>query len=127
MCCFEPKFKHFGEPGIVARARLMSLLSQVATTLQPRVALSLSALAYNYNVLFCVLPHTARAHKQPYTNLQDEIVSMAHEYSSVKILNDGNRIPVLGLGTWLTVGAEGAVSWALKQGYRMIDTASSYE
>lgn len=56
---------------------------------------------------------------------------MAHgviNESSVKVLNDGTKIPVLGLGTWpLTVGAEGVVSLALQQGYRMIDTASSYE
>jgi len=45
--------------------------------------------------------------------------------ASVKLLNDGNRIPVLGLGTWLDSGQ--AVSLGLKHGYRLFDTASLYE
>jgi len=43
-------------------------------------------------------------------------------------LNDGNRIPALGLGTWpMNEEAPGAVRTALEQGYRLIDTAAKYE
>lgn len=44
-------------------------------------------------------------------------------------LSDGTVIPKLGLGTWqmLNDEAEYAVSCALRQGYRHIDTAASYE
>ncbi|KAG7312631.1 hypothetical protein JYU34_000948 [Plutella xylostella] len=52
-------------------------------------------------------------------------------------LNDGRSIPALGLGTFLGFDEKGqkaakerevenAVSWALKAGYRLIDTASLY-
>ncbi len=44
-------------------------------------------------------------------------------------LNDGNRIPVLGLGTWQARNgeeAERAVLSAIKAGYRHVDTASIY-
>lgn len=45
-------------------------------------------------------------------------------------LRDGNAMPVLGLGVYLA-GAEGeaeqACMWALKHGYRLIDTAEQYE
>lgn len=47
------------------------------------------------------------------------------ESSATVSLNDGNRIPVLGIGTWL--GSGEAVSAALKLGYRLIDTASLYK
>ena len=43
-------------------------------------------------------------------------------------LNDGTTLPALGLGTW-PMGdeeAEGAVSEALKAGYRLVDTATNY-
>src|ERR1700759_1252431 len=46
-----------------------------------------------------------------------------------KPLQDGTRIPVLGLGVWqVPNGAEGenAVRWALEAGYRHIDTAQAY-
>ena len=43
---------------------------------------------------------------------------------SEKQLNDGNRIPVLGLGTWRDSGK--AVLFALKHGLRLIDTAALY-
>ena len=43
----------------------------------------------------------------------------------VKSLKDGNKIPVLGLGTYL--GGLKDVSYGLKQGYRLIDTATLYE
>ena len=52
---------------------------------------------------------------------------MAHEIKreGSLVLNDGNAIPVLGIGTWKDSGE--AVSLALKRGYRLIDTAACYE
>ncbi|KAJ8398664.1 hypothetical protein AAFF_G00421920 [Aldrovandia affinis] len=44
-------------------------------------------------------------------------------------LNDGARMPLLGLGTWKTTTAEvmqGAIETAIAAGYRHIDTAYSY-
>ena len=43
-------------------------------------------------------------------------------------LNDGNKIPVLGLGTFMLSpnDAENSVYNALKCGYRLIDTANAY-
>ena len=43
-------------------------------------------------------------------------------------LNDGNRIPVLGLGTWTLNNSQAAecVYIAIKAGYRLIDTARYY-
>jgi diketogulonate reductase-like aldo/keto reductase len=49
--------------------------------------------------------------------------------SSTKELNDGNRMPLLGLGTYhVPQGKAGVetVKFALKAGYRLIDTASLY-
>jgi diketogulonate reductase-like aldo/keto reductase len=46
-----------------------------------------------------------------------------------RFLNDGNHIPLLGLGVWQTAdGPEcvNAVRWALELGYRHIDTAQAY-
>ena len=46
-----------------------------------------------------------------------------------RVLSDGNKIPMLGLGVWqVRNGAEGvnAVRWALELGYRHIDTAQAY-
>jgi diketogulonate reductase-like aldo/keto reductase len=44
-------------------------------------------------------------------------------------LNNGVKIPILGLGTWEATGSEGrqAVLWALEAGYRLIDTAAAYD
>ena len=44
------------------------------------------------------------------------------------ILNDGNRIPQLGFGTYKATEKEGieALSYAISKGYRLIDTASIY-
>lgn len=44
------------------------------------------------------------------------------------LLNDRNEIPVLGLGTWLSRGADctRAVEFALRHGYDHIDTAQVY-
>ena len=43
-------------------------------------------------------------------------------------LNDGNQMPILGLGTWTLKGqtCEDSVYHALKTGYRLIDTARYY-
>ena len=44
-------------------------------------------------------------------------------------LNDGNYIPMFGLGVWKIpqgTATENAVTWALEAGYRQIDTASRY-
>ena len=46
-----------------------------------------------------------------------------------RVLADGNRIPLLGLGVWQVAnGPEcvNAVRWALELGYRHIDTAQAY-
>ena len=46
-----------------------------------------------------------------------------------RVLNDGNQMPLLGLGVWQTAdGREcvDAVRWALELGYRHIDTAQAY-
>jgi diketogulonate reductase-like aldo/keto reductase len=47
----------------------------------------------------------------------------------IRVLADGNRIPMLGLGVWqVPNGPEcvDAVRWALEAGYRHIDTAQAY-
>jgi diketogulonate reductase-like aldo/keto reductase len=47
----------------------------------------------------------------------------------VKVLADGNSIPVLGLGVWQIPDGPttvNAVRWALELGYRHIDTAQAY-
>lgn len=43
-------------------------------------------------------------------------------------LNDGHKMPQLGLGVWRASDseAEQAVTWALDAGYRMVDTAALY-
>jgi diketogulonate reductase-like aldo/keto reductase len=46
-----------------------------------------------------------------------------------RVLADGNRMPMLGLGVWqVPDGAEcvNAVRWALELGYRHVDTAQAY-
>lgn len=44
------------------------------------------------------------------------------------LLNDGNKIPMLGFGTYKLLGQEGSesVNCALLKGYRLIDTAAIY-
>lgn len=47
----------------------------------------------------------------------------------VRVLADGNRIPLLGLGVWQVPNGPAcvnAVRWALELGYRHIDTAQAY-
>ena len=47
----------------------------------------------------------------------------------MRLLGDGNQVPVLGLGVWqVPDGPEcvNAVRWALESGYRHIDTAQAY-
>ncbi|MFB2554944.1 aldo/keto reductase [Herbiconiux liangxiaofengii] len=53
---------------------------------------------------------------------------MADTLSPLLELNDGNRIPQLGLGVYKTTDDEAAeaVSFALRHGYRHVDTASMY-
>jgi diketogulonate reductase-like aldo/keto reductase len=43
-------------------------------------------------------------------------------------LNNGLKMPILGLGTWALSGSSAirAVNWALEEGYRLIDTATIY-
>lgn len=50
------------------------------------------------------------------------------DISSEITLNNGVKIPILGLGTWQSRGeqSEKAVTWALEAGYRHIDTAMAY-
>ena len=45
------------------------------------------------------------------------------------ILNDGNKIPILGFGTYKSTNEEGtqAVMDAIATGYRLLDTAAKYE
>ncbi len=46
-----------------------------------------------------------------------------------RLLQDGNRLPLLGLGVWQVPPGgetENAVRWALEFGYRHIDTAQAY-
>jgi diketogulonate reductase-like aldo/keto reductase len=47
----------------------------------------------------------------------------------VRVLADGNEIPLLGLGVWQIPNGretENAVRWALELGYRLIDTAQGH-
>ena len=51
------------------------------------------------------------------------------EEEQTRLLADGNRIPILGLGVWqIPDGPQcvNAVLWALQLGYRHIDTAQAY-
>lgn len=42
-------------------------------------------------------------------------------------LNSGNYMPIMGLGTWqLTDDTAGTIAYAVRAGYRMIDTSSDY-
>jgi len=59
----------------------------------------------------------------------DGNVKIASDLSSTISLNDGVEMPLFGLGTYLTkVGkeTEEAVVHAIKNGYRMVDTAQDY-
>ncbi len=50
--------------------------------------------------------------------------------SSVKVLNNGVKMPIFGLGVYLSQAGEetvNAVLCALKAGYRLIDTATAYQ
>ena len=55
-----------------------------------------------------------------------QIKCLAMEYIE---LNDGQRLPMLGLGTYKATAGEGlsSVTEALHSGYRLIDTAAKYE
>ena len=45
-----------------------------------------------------------------------------------KILNNGIKMPIMGIGTYLLTPdeAENSVEIALKNGYKLIDTANAY-
>src|SRR5579871_4233387 len=45
------------------------------------------------------------------------------------ILNDGNKIPIVGFGTYKSTEQEGiqSIKNALMHGYRLIDTAAAYD
>ena len=49
------------------------------------------------------------------------------ELKTIK-LNNGYNMPIIGLGTWQLTGdtVENSVYWAIKDGYRLIDTAYWY-
>lgn len=60
------------------------------------------------------------------------MVSIAKNLSSTVKLNDGNTMPMFGLGMFLAASgtngpAEKAVVYALQNGYKMIDVATYYE
>lgn len=54
---------------------------------------------------------------------------MAQLQIPTKVLNSGREMPLIGLGTWPLddTAAVSAVSAAIEQGYRLIDTAARYE
>ena len=54
---------------------------------------------------------------------------MSKDIHSTATLNDGQKIPYLGLGTWQSRNDDcaRAVTFALNHGYDMIDTAQIYE
>ncbi len=60
------------------------------------------------------------------TIIQEEIKK--EDIDMYVTLNDGNQMPILGLGTWTLKGqtCEDSVYHALKTGYRLIDTARYY-
>jgi diketogulonate reductase-like aldo/keto reductase len=65
--------------------------------------------------------------------MSDEEAAMATDVVTAdgraRVLADGNRLPLLGLGVWqVPSGREcvDAVRWALELGYRHIDTAQAY-
>jgi len=59
----------------------------------------------------------------------DMNVNAAANAGNVRLLADGNQVPVLGLGVWQVPDGPAcvnAVRWALDAGYRHIDTAQAY-
>jgi 2,5-diketo-D-gluconate reductase A len=57
------------------------------------------------------------------------VTGVLTEDGTARVLADGNRMPLLGLGVWqIPNGQEcvDAVRWALELGYRHIDTAQAY-
>ena len=51
---------------------------------------------------------------------------MAENLSSVMTLNDGVAMPLFGLGTF-EIGSEEIIAYAIKHGYRMVDSAQRYK
>lgn len=103
-------------------------------SLQPRIlALSLSSLKhYKYGPnlpLLCSSNHTlhTKSNMSPTANFSEQGPRANYEYYQ---LNDGNKIPAIGLGTYKVTDADEArasVKTALQNGYRHIDTASRYK
>src|SRR5467141_1496002 len=67
----------------------------------------------------------------PIGNKQETFMSSGSKTADkpLKVLADGNPIPVLGLGVWQIPNGSttvNAVQWALEVGYRHIDTAQAY-
>lgn len=57
------------------------------------------------------------------------MIEMIHSLNDTYDLNNGVKIPVIGLGTWKTPNGEdakNAVKDAINLGYRLIDTAAAY-
>jgi 2,5-diketo-D-gluconate reductase A len=66
---------------------------------------------------------------RPIEERQTMTTGAVTENGRALVLNDGNEMPLLGLGVWQTKdGREcvDAVRWALELGYRHIDTAQAY-
>jgi methylglyoxal/glyoxal reductase len=53
---------------------------------------------------------------------------LLNDISATVTLNNGVKLPVLGLGTWQSTGpvVEQAIKWGVAAGYRHIDTAAAY-
>ena len=90
------------------------------------------AIARDY-IVACLRPDPLPQKKWVGLTCCMHVWAMARDLSSktsVRRLNDGNEVPILGLGVWSSEPggeAEQAVSWALKHGYRLIDTAAIYK
>lgn len=63
------------------------------------------------------------------SNLPNDYKPVVERPQPQLVLNDGNRMPMLGLGTWNAQGKElkDAVKAAIYAGYRHIDTATNYK
>ena len=71
----------------------------------------------------------ADAHSWEAVDFMTMAASIESKTSTFKLL-DGHSIPVFGLGVYLAKAngeTEQAVLWALKHGYRLIDTAAFYK
>lgn len=78
-------------------------------------------------IIMAVLPLVFRGAAAKGEENMDNIISLDLATKTVK-LNDGNIMPIIGLGTYSLTGdvCVNSVSAALKNGYRLIDTAYIY-